>query len=373
MLGERKGLRAAAFLVVIGPLLAAIALYGLESEISAVELPGYGAAPMVVRRRNDKVGKWLERIGEGSVLGPENFAYNAEEGALYTGCADGWIKKVAVASGDGGRPPAVTNFSYVGGRPLGLAFTPQKELIVCDSPQGLLKVREGGSVEVLADEAGGMKVGMADGVDVAKDGTIYFTDATYKYRVEDHMLDLFEGRPHGRLISFNPITKSTQVLMEGLYFPNGVAVSPAGDFLVFCETPVARCQKYYIEGEQKGTSEMFIDNLPGLPDNIRYDGNGHFWIALVANRNLLLDTLMRSPSLRKALLIVLKFMKLPEGQSNSGLLAVNLKGEAIALYSDSALDKVTVGLQIGDYLYFGFLESHYMARVDIKTHAAHPI
>ncbi|CAN6463890.1 unnamed protein product [Victoria cruziana] len=281
--GERKSLWAAALLVVIGPLVAAIALYALESEISAVELPGHGAAPMVVKRRNEKVGRWLERIGEGSLLGPEDFAYNAEEGALYTGCADGWIKKVVLASGDGGTPPAVTNFSYVGGRPLGLAFTAHsKELIVCDSVKGLLKVGEGGAVEVLADEAGGMKLGVADGVDVAEDGTIYFTDASYKYRVEDHMLDLLEGRPHGRLLSFDPVTKNTQVLMEDLYFPNGVAVSPAGDFLVFCETPVARCQKYYIEGEKKGTSEMFIENLPGLPDNIRYDGDGHFWIAMVA-------------------------------------------------------------------------------------------
>lgn len=41
-----------------------------------------------------------------------------------------------------------------------------------------------------------------------------------------------------------------------------------------------RCRKYYIEGHKKGHVEKFIDNLPGMPDNIKYDGDGHYWIAL---------------------------------------------------------------------------------------------
>lgn len=41
-----------------------------------------------------------------------------------------------------------------------------------------------------------------------------------------------------------------------------------------------RCQRYYLEGRRKGSVDMFIDNLPGVPDNIRYDGEGLYWIAL---------------------------------------------------------------------------------------------
>lgn len=41
-----------------------------------------------------------------------------------------------------------------------------------------------------------------------------------------------------------------------------------------------RCQKYWLKGPEKGTVESFIDNLPGLPDNIHYDGNGTFWIGV---------------------------------------------------------------------------------------------
>lgn len=41
-----------------------------------------------------------------------------------------------------------------------------------------------------------------------------------------------------------------------------------------------RCLRYYISGEKKGMIDTFIEHLPGLPDNIRYDGEGHYWIAL---------------------------------------------------------------------------------------------
>ena len=30
----------------------------------------------------------------------------------------------------------------------------------------------------------------------------------------------------------------------------------------------------------KGKLEKFIDDLPGMPDNIHHDGKGHYWIAL---------------------------------------------------------------------------------------------
>ena len=39
-----------------------------------------------------------------------------------------------------------------------------------------------------------------------------------------------------------------------------------------------RCKKYIRAGERKGSLETFVDNLPILPDNIRYDGEGLYWI-----------------------------------------------------------------------------------------------
>lgn len=41
-----------------------------------------------------------------------------------------------------------------------------------------------------------------------------------------------------------------------------------------------RCIKYYIQGPKTGSVDVFVENLPGLPDNIRYDGQGLYWVAL---------------------------------------------------------------------------------------------
>ncbi len=38
-----------------------------------------------------------------------------------------------------------------------------------------------------------------DALDVAKNGTIYFTDASDKFPLKDYLLDMPEARPHGIL------------------------------------------------------------------------------------------------------------------------------------------------------------------------------
>jgi sugar lactone lactonase YvrE len=52
-------------------------------------------------------------------------------------------------------------------------------------------------------------------------------------------------------------------------------------------------------------SEVFIDNLPGLPDNIRLTSTGNYWIAFGAIRHKnqpgLLDRLRNWPRLRTLL------------------------------------------------------------------------
>jgi sugar lactone lactonase YvrE len=91
-------------------------------------------------------------------------------------------------------------------------------------------------VELLADEAEGVKLKLTDAVDIAEDGTIYFTDASYKYNLLEFFWDFLEGKPYGRAISYDPVTKETKVLAHDLYFANGVAVSPDQQYVVFCET-----------------------------------------------------------------------------------------------------------------------------------------
>lgn len=102
--------------------------------------------------------------------------------------------------------------------------------------QGLLNISKDGEVELLTDEADGHKFKLTDGVDIAVNGMIYFTDASYKYNLNEDIWDILEGKPHGRFMSFDPVTRKTDVLVSHLYFANGVAVSPNQDHAIFCET-----------------------------------------------------------------------------------------------------------------------------------------
>ncbi|MQM11730.1 hypothetical protein Taro_044636 [Colocasia esculenta] len=335
-----------------------------------------GGTTVPVRERHGHILGASEAVGEGLLPGPEDLAYDAGSGFLYTGCDDGWIRRVKLPDPEGEPPSAaeVEEWVRVGGRPLGVAFGPGKQLLVAEAYKGLLAVAEDGAVRLLADEAEGLPFLLTDGVDVSADGAVYFTDASHKYNLSVHILDVMEGRPYGRLLRYDPATDTTAVLLRGLYFANGVAISPDQSSLVFCETVLRRCRRYYIAGEKKGTVERFLDNLPGFPDNIRYDGEGHFWIGLSAGKSRSWDVVQRYPWVRKMMAAALQLHMvhgwLPRLLKGGGVLCASLEGEALALYTDPELMLVTGGLKIGKHLYYGSLAGHHIGRIRLDKLAA---
>ena len=58
---------------------------------------------------------------------------------------------------------------------------------MCAGDKGLLNVTAD-KVEVLCIEAGGLPFKTVDGVDVTKEGVVYFTELTYKYSPKDILL-----------------------------------------------------------------------------------------------------------------------------------------------------------------------------------------
>lgn len=98
---------------------------------------------------------------------------------------------------------------------------------------------DGKKTELLTDEAEGVKFKLTDAVAVRDNGVLYFTDASDKYHLLHFAFDIWEGKPHGRLMSFDPITRTTRVLLRDRYFSNGVSMSPDQTHLVFCETPLS--------------------------------------------------------------------------------------------------------------------------------------
>lgn len=144
-------------------------------------------------------------------------------------------------------------------------------------------------IEVLATEVDGAKLLFVDGVTVARNGLIYFTDASTKFPLEIRVLDILEDRPNGRILLYNPETNTITMLLKDLYFPNGIALSKDESFVVFAETSATRVRKYSLN---KGQLQSLNENLPGYPDNVHYNARKDvLYIGIVGQRNAVLDLL----------------------------------------------------------------------------------
>jgi len=92
------------------------------------------------------------------------------------------------------------------------------------------------------------------------------------------------GSPSGRLLVFDPETNESTVLKEGLHFANGLVLSAAEDYLIMSECLDYRLNKYWIKGPKAGTMEVFLDGLPGTPDNLSFSPDGNIFVSLVSVR-----------------------------------------------------------------------------------------
>lgn len=229
-------------------------------------------------------------IGVGKIDGPEDVETDAQ-GRVYAGTNDGKVVRVV---GDG-----LEVFADTGGRPLGLDFAPSGELYVADAKKGLLSISPEGQVTTLVDAVDGIRLGFTDDVAVASDGVVYFSDASDKFGFGDHMLDLLEGRAHGRLIKYDPRSKQATTLVGELHFANGVALSRDESFVAVSETYRFRVVRHWLRGPKAGTTETLVEGLPGFPDGIAQSGRGTIWVAMFTVRNPAGDFLAPRPLLKK--------------------------------------------------------------------------
>ena len=218
------------------------------------------------------------------------------------------------------------------GRPLGGAFSRYDGapvLYVADTLLGLVRVsnfhKNAGKskVETIASEvkdANGneSKILYANDVDVGPiTGHVYFTDSSTisPERIQKHdedidntyltcdtmtafKRDLIRGKRTGRLLRYKPETDEVDVLFEGIWFTNGVAVDDAERFVYVSETSMGRVLKYNLNptGDGDGLEgEVVIDSLPGFPDGITY-GDGSIYVAIPSPKPPLVSLLNALPS-----------------------------------------------------------------------------
>jgi len=300
--------------------------------------------------------KGLQTFGIGNNRGPEDIALDAN-GRIYAATHEGRIVRLQP---DGSNPE---NWVETGGRPLGIDFDNQGNLIAADAFLGLLSISPDGSITILADVADGVPILYADDVDVALDGKIYFSDASTRFGAKEYggtyeasLLDLMEHSGSGRLLVYDPVSQKATTLVDGLTFANGVAVSHDQTYVLVNETGKYRVIRYWIAGPKKGQAEPIIENLPGFPDNISQGLNDRFWIAFVSPRNPLLDKLSDKPFLRKVIQRMPKFIR-PKATPYGHIIAINGEGQVLEDLQDpeGGYALITGVTETNEYLYIGSL------------------
>jgi sugar lactone lactonase YvrE len=275
----------------------------------------------------------LERLTIGSHRGPEDVAIDSL-GRIYVGEEDGAILRMS-ARGAGDRPDGVVEeFARVDGRPLGLEFDPGGNLLVAAAGRGLVSISRTGMVTILVEEYAGAPVRFVNDVAAGPDGTVYFSESSTKFGIDDTTLGLLEHRPYGRLFAYDPETGETRLLLGGLHYANGVAVDPRGSFVLVAETGKYRVQRVWISGPRAGQSEILIENLPGFPDGISTGDAGVFWLALVSPRLESVDNrLLPHPVLREVIARLPAFL-LPKARNYGFVLGLDAQGTVVRNLQD---------------------------------------
>ncbi|KAF7143374.1 hypothetical protein RHSIM_Rhsim05G0006100 [Rhododendron simsii] len=273
----------------------------------------------------------------------------------------------------------VFSFSPITPEPLELppassaSFFPQTanySLIVFDAEKVLLEFGEDG-VTFLASHVNNTKIRFADDVIEAPDGRLYFSIASTKFGLHDWYFDVLQAKPHGQVIKFDPLLNETSIVLGGLCFANGIALSVDQDYLVVCEY----WKQFYLISCHfcllvKGRAEIFVDNLPGGPDNIKLVPDGSFFIALLQLTSGGLECGHNSKALKHLVETFPKLLERVKGMhTKATVVNVATNGKIIRSFNDphgDVMSFVTSALEFEDHIYLGSLNSNFIGKLPLN-------
>ena len=240
-------------------------------------------------------------IGLGRIEAPEDVILDRDDN-LYAGSRHGDVMRFFAPDYE-----RMEVFAHIGGQPLGMAFDREDNLHICIGGMGLYRITPQQKVERVTDETNrslssindDSRLRLADDLDIADDGRIFFSEATTRYEMDEWPVDGLEARGNGRIVCYDPRDGSTRTVVRDLKFPNGVCIASDGQSILFAETWGCCIKRYWFDGPKAGQIQTVIANLPGYPDNINLASDGHYWLALVGMRCPAYDLALRMPGFRK--------------------------------------------------------------------------
>ena len=287
----------------------------------------------------------------------------APDGTVYTGTVGGDVHALDPATG------AVRTVGNTGGRPLGIELLRDGRLLVADAHHGLLALDPAdGELETLVDEVGGVPMAFCNNAAVATDGTIWFSDSSTVFGIEDWRTDFVQNTRTGRLVRRDP-DGGLEVVLDGLAFANGVAIAPDESFVAVAETAGRTVVRLWLTGERAGERDLLCRDLPGYPDNIALGSDGLIWVSIPSTTDPVAERVLRLPRPVRVLA-----SKIPESLQPQVRRVVRAQAYAPdgTLVHDVAADAgnfhMVTGLrEHGGVLWLGSLEEPAVAAISLRA------
>jgi gluconolactonase len=230
----------------------------------------------------------IRRLAPG-IRGPEGVAVD-RDGNVYAGGADGVIRRLTPSGG-------LAAFARVSDGQLGgLAFDREDNLFVCDGFTGrVVKVDRLGRVEVFAEWAGARRLHVPNFPVFDAGGQLWVSDSFDRpLSALDFAAEYREPRGTGAIVRLRPDGRG-EVVLDGLFMPNGLAIDPDHEWLYILQTTRHNCIRLRL-GADTPHSEDYGPSLGGGPDGMAFDSAGELVITLPEQRRVI--GLARDLSLR---------------------------------------------------------------------------
>lgn len=317
-------------------------------------------------------------IGLGKIRGAEDCVVD-DEGSVYCGDRRGWVWKFSGENHEHGEIYART-----GGTPLGHVWDADGNLVVAVSGMGVCRIDDKRTVEWLATRAPRTKwqlfddsaLRFADDLDIAPDGSIYFSDASTRVDTSSYQSVVAEYRPNGRVLRLDP-DGTVETVVTNVAAANGIATAHDGQSILIASTTMFRVDRLWISGPKQGQFEPVLENLPGAPDNVNRASDGNYWLSFVGMRTPFSDLILRHPDFRLRMTKLLPVDDWIVPQWNVSCVAkFNDAGQILKVLWDRTGERhpmVTSMSEHRGHLYLGGLENNRIGRIKLDPEDVGPI
>lgn len=293
---------------------------------------------------------------------PEDVAV-LSTGELVTGLDDG---RVVAVHPESGQTRTLVN---TGGRPLGLEVTADDRVIICDTELGLLQFEPDRQVlTTLAERFAGEPLRFCNNASVARDGTIYFSQSSRRYGLEDWKRDLIDGIGTGRLFRRSPSGELT-LLADRLWFTNGVTLTADESSLIYAQSGAMNLTRLWLKGDKAGQHEPFFAALEGFPDNLCTDHTGLIWVALASAKDRRFALIQRLPERSRRIIGWLQQLLPIHPKGTVWAQAYDQSGKLVhdVHFQHPEFQLVTGMRRVGDCLYLSSLEGGCLLAVNLSS------